>query len=91
METNLCQSCGMPLTKSEELATERDGSKNYEYCIYCYKEGRFTREVDMEGMIDICAGFLDEYNKDSGQKMSLEQAKAHMREFFPSLKRWKNG
>ena len=38
METKFCQSCGMPLTP-EILGTNADGSKNEEYCIYCYKDG----------------------------------------------------
>ena len=38
METKFCQSCGMPLQKNEELGTNHDGSKNEEYCCYCYKE-----------------------------------------------------
>ena len=31
-----CQSCGMPLTE-EVLGTNADGSKNEDYCMYCYK------------------------------------------------------
>ena len=41
METKFCQSCGMPLQKNEELGTNHDGSKNEEYCCYCYKDGAF--------------------------------------------------
>ena len=35
-EMNFCQSCGMPLTE-EVLGTNVDGSKNEDYCMYCYK------------------------------------------------------
>ena len=28
----ICQSCGMPLQKSEDFGTNPDGSKNQEYC-----------------------------------------------------------
>ena len=40
MEENMkfCQSCGMPLT-DQLLGTNADGSKNEDYCIYCYKDG----------------------------------------------------
>ena len=38
MEQKFCQSCGMPLTE-EVLGTNADGSKNEEYCMYCYREG----------------------------------------------------
>ena len=43
METKFCQSCGMPLQKNEELGTNHDGSKNEEYCCYCYKDGAWIR------------------------------------------------
>lgn len=41
MENMYCQSCGMPLTKEEEVATNKDGSLMHDYCIYCYKGGSF--------------------------------------------------
>jgi hypothetical protein len=34
-----CHSCGMPLTKNEDCGTNADGSINYDYCQYCYKDG----------------------------------------------------
>ena len=33
--------------------------------------------------------FLDEFNRGIGQKMTVEEARAGMRQFFPTLKRWK--
>ena len=44
----------------------------------------------MEQMIDHCARFTDEINRNSGQNLTAEQMKAQMRQFFPHLKRWKN-
>ena len=37
-----CQSCGMPLTEEGQLGTNADGSRNQDYCSYCWKEGAFT-------------------------------------------------
>ena len=65
METKFCQSCGMPLQKNEEFGTNHDGSKNEEYCCYCYKDGAFTMDCTMDQMIDHCAQFVDEFNKDA--------------------------
>jgi len=79
----------MPLT-NEILATNADGSQNEDYCIYCYKEGKFTQDMTMEQMIDHCAQFTEEINKQSGQNLTKEQAKEMMRRFFPKLKRWKS-
>ena len=71
METKFCQSCGMPLQKNEELGTNHDGSKNEEYCCYCYKDGAFTMDCTMDQMIDHCVQFVDEFNKALGGTISL--------------------
>ena len=89
MEMKFCQSCGMPLTDGNK-GTNADGSHNGDYCIYCYKDGKFTQDMTMEQMINHCAQFIDEINKQSGQTLTKEQAKEMMRQFFPHLKRWKN-
>ena len=54
MEMKFCQSCGMPLTQ-EILGTNADGSKNEDYCMYCYKDGKFTQDCTMEEMIEFCS------------------------------------
>jgi len=89
MEQKFCQSCGMPLTDGI-IGTNDGGGRNEDYCIYCYKDGKFTQDMTMEQMIDHCARFTDEINKQSGQNLTQEQAKEVMRQFFPHLKRWKN-
>lgn len=78
----------MPLTKSEEIATNRDGSPNEDYCIYCYKDGSFTQEVNMDEMIDISFGFMKEMHKDNPD-FNEKEALENMKSFFPQLKRWK--
>ena len=88
MEQKYCQSCGMPLT-DEILGTNADGTPNEDYCIYCYKDGKFTHDMTMEQMIDHCAQFTDEINRQSGQNLTVGQAKEMMRSYFPELKRWK--
>ena len=57
MEQKFCQSCGMPLT-DEILGTNADGSKNEDYCMYCYKDGKFLQDCTMEEMIEHCAQFV---------------------------------
>lgn len=87
MEQRFCQSCGMPLTE-DILGTNADGSKNEEYCIYCYKDGAFTGDYTMEQMADFCAQFVDDYNKHTGKSLSREEYKNELLKFFPMLKRW---
>ena len=79
----------MPLS-NEVIGTNEDGTPNEDYCIYCYKDGKFVQDMTMEQMIDHCAQFTDEINKNSGQNLTVEQMKEQMRQFFPHLKRWKN-
>ncbi len=89
MDTKFCQSCGMPLTDKELFANNADGSVNGDYCCYCYKEGAFTLDCTMDEMITHCVKFLDEFNKDSEVKYTKEEAIENMKQFFPTLKRWK--
>ena len=86
-EMHFCQSCGMPLT-DEILGTNADGSKNEEYCIYCFKDGAFTGDFTMEEMIEFCSQFVEQYNKDSGQNLTQDEYKAMLRQYYPNLKRW---
>ena len=87
-EMKFCQSCGMPLTE-DVLGTNADGSKNEEYCIYCYKDGAFTGDFTMEEMAEFCAQFVDEYNKNTGQSLSQDEYKKTLLQYYPLLKRWK--
>jgi len=85
METTFCQSCGMPLNGNEELhGTNADGSKNADYCTYCYQEGKYTEDISMEDMIEFCVPHMVEGNPG----ISEEEARASMKVFFPKLMRW---
>lgn len=77
-DMKFCQSCAMPMT--EELY----GSKNEDYCIYCYENGEFTADISMEEMIDFCVPKTVE-NTDMDEKT----ARKMLNEGFPQLKRWK--
>ena len=83
-----CQSCGMPLT-DDVLGTNADGSKNEEYCMYCYKDGEFLQECTMEEMIEHCAQFVDEVNKGLPQPTTKEEYIGQMKMYLPGLKRWR--
>ena len=53
-EKIFCQSCGMPMTQEAHFATNADGSRNNDYCCYCYDKGAFKQDCTMEEMIDCC-------------------------------------
>ena len=78
----------MPLTEGM-FGTNADGSRNEDYCLYCYKDGVFTNNCTMDEMIDFCAQFVDEVNKNMPKPITKEEYKQMMRQYFPQLKRWK--
>ena len=96
---NYCQSCGMPLT-NDVLGTNADGSKNerlrvgerssgMEYCMYCYKDGKFLQDCTMEEMIEHCAQFVGAVNEGLPNPITKEEYIGQMKMYFPQLKRWR--
>lgn len=79
----------MPLRCKEDCGTNHDGTSSEEYCCYCFQNGAFASECTMEEMIEHCAGFVEEFNKDNGTSFTREEAIAEMTLYFPTLKRWK--
>ena len=82
-----CQSCGMPLDSDDVIGTEKNGNKNNDYCVYCYKDGVFLQDVSMAEMIDISLKHMKEIFKDD-PSFNEQSALEHMNSFFPKLKRW---
>lgn len=86
MEEKYCQCCAMPMGDANELnGTNSDGTKNEDYCKYCYMDGAFTSDITMEEMIEVCVPHMVSANPG----MSEDEARKMMKEFFPVLKRWK--
>jgi len=82
-----CQSCGMPLTEEPSYGKNADGTKNTDYCCYCYPSGAFNNPSEtMEEMIESCVHFLVE---DGEFAKDAESARKLLTEFLPTLKRWK--
>lgn len=87
MNEKYCQSCGMPMSNTEEMyGTESDGRKSQDYCKYCYDKGEFTAKCTMDEMIEFCVPHMATGN----EGMSEDKARGMMKEWFPGLKRWQN-
>lgn len=85
-ERIFCQSCGMPLEKEEDYGTNKDGSRNGDYCRYCYQGGAFTNP---EATLDWMVALNLKFNEENGHPMGTNQeAEAMMRAWMPTLKRW---
>jgi hypothetical protein len=73
------------MDNAEMYGTNADGSKNADYCKYCYENGAFAQNCTMDEMIELCVPHMAAAN--SG--MSEGEARNMMKEFIPTLKRWK--
>lgn len=79
-----CQSCSMPLVNGELLGVEKDGSKNPDYCRYCYQDGTFTNpESTLKEMISQVIEQMERMQLDS----KLIDTTVRI---MPDLKRWQN-
>mgnify|MGYP002554598636 CR=1 FL=1 len=79
----------LPMQAAGDFGTETDGSPSGEYCVYCYKGGTFTAACTMEEMIRHCAQFHEQFRDENGKSYTFEESVTLMREYFPTLKRWK--
>ena len=86
MDQKFCQSCGMPLTE-EVLGTNVDGSKNEDYCMYCYRDGHFLQDCTMEEMIEHCAQFIGAVNEGLEKPITKEET-PRWQALKNSLRRW---
>ncbi|MFA5839882.1 MAG: zinc ribbon domain-containing protein [Candidatus Margulisiibacteriota bacterium] len=83
-QTEVCQSCSMPLRSENDYGTNADGSKTNDYCHFCFKDGKFTDEgITMEQKIDKMVEFAGKMN------ISPAQARMMAQTILPNLKRWK--
>ena len=81
---NFCQSCSMPLDNPELPGTEKDGSKNPEYCKYCYQQGAFTAPgMTLKEMSSLVVTQMEKMNFDS---KTIDMTVSSL----PYLKRWKS-
>ncbi len=74
----------MPLQKDEDFGTNEDGSKNEEYCHFCFNDGEFTdpgitMEEKIEKIVKIAV---------SRTNMSEAEAREMASNIIPELKRW---
>ncbi|PAB59130.1 zinc ribbon domain-containing protein [Anaeromicrobium sediminis] len=83
MNMRLCQSCAMPLNDENLLGTNKDSSKNEEYCIYCLQKGEYTANITMDEMINVCVPHMMK------EGYGEEKARGMLNELLPKLKRWK--
>ena len=80
-----CQSCGMPLSDAfGNFGTNSDGSKNPEYCSFCFQNGAFTNpNQTLEEMIQ---SSIENMTTDLGAP--VDKATELANRVIPKLRRW---
>jgi hypothetical protein len=78
----------MPLT-DDVLGTNADGSRIEEYCMYCYRDGKFLQDCTMDEMIEHCSQFIGAVNEGLPNPITKEEYIGQMKMYFPQLKRWR--
>ncbi|MCC7552984.1 MAG: zinc ribbon domain-containing protein [Methanobacteriaceae archaeon] len=79
-----CNSCGKPMVK-EDYGSNEDGTSNEDYCMDCFKEGKFIEpDLSLDDMIIKCSKKI----LDKNPRLQEEQATGIVMGFIPGLKRW---
>jgi hypothetical protein len=83
MKPLICQCCGLPFSEKMK-GTNRDNSKNSDYCFECFRKGEYTDQRltidDMQKKLLNMARHNDE--------ICIEEAHQTIRS-LPNLKRWR--
>jgi len=77
----ICQCCGMPLDDSI-ISREADGSRNENYCKWCYADGKYMYS-NMDDLIEVCVK-----NMVSAEHPEKE-VRDYLRSSLPQLDYWK--
>ena len=74
----------MPISQEEYIATNKNGSKNNDYCVFCFKDGSFVHDMNLDEYIEYNMQFASEAG------MSKEDFRNYCNTTLPTLKRWAN-
>jgi len=78
----------MSMRSTADFGTNTDGTENAEYCRYCFQNGTFTHDVSIDGMLETNLQHLDDWNQETGNSYTVDEARPILREFLSTLKRW---
>ena len=78
-----CQSCYMEMKESGDFGTEADGNASVDYCVHCYRKGKFKRKMTLKEAVEANVPWWRDGCKDD------DEARAKIMQVFPKLKRWK--
>ena len=80
-----CQCCGTPFSVANmEPGTNADGTSNAQFCLWCYREGKFTTQ-SLDETIELNAPYLAQ-----ATGCSIDEAVSFLGAFLPTLKHWRD-
>ena len=83
MVSRVCQSCGSPV-ELEDCGTNKDLSINEDYCISCFKKGKFSdHSLSLRKLEQAVQEKAERQNE-----ISFEEAE-RLKKILPTLKRWR--
>jgi hypothetical protein len=91
MENNvkICQSCGMPINEDKYKGANEYGSLSDDYCSYCFKKGKFTKNIPLDEQVEMGLNYYPPY-KNAKTQEEKDLIKQQSKEFLSNLKRWKS-
>lgn len=79
-----CQSCGLMMKDQQVWGTNLDGTKNKDYCYFCFRNGSFTMpSITMERMIEKVANMIS-----MKKNIAYVQSRQIAASTIPNLARW---
>lgn len=80
-QQRICQCCGMPMDEAV-ISLEKDGSRNENYCKWCYADGNYMYS-DMDALIEVCVRNM------ANAEHSETEVRAYLKDMLPKLDYWK--
>lgn len=74
----------MPMETAEDFGTNVNGSKNQEYCHFCWQDGEFTAQMDLPEFIEMQVRIAVEK-----LGMDEDEAREVAETTLPELDRWR--
>ena len=89
VEAPVCQSCAMPLSRIDDLGQNADKTASTEYCVHCFKDGKYTHNRTIDEMVESNLKFLAEFNAQNNTTFNENEARNVLKLHLTTLKRWK--
>jgi AraC family transcriptional regulator len=78
----------MPMAAMKHFGTNSDNSLNEDYCCFCFQNGGFTHNLDLNQTIERSISYMDGTERVDGRSLTKNELALKMKINLPKLKRW---